>query len=64
MQPGRDAKLQINVSCPNSDIALLAVDKGLYILNNKNRLSRNKVTETVVHNELRKTIDFFRCLKL
>ena len=43
IQPGGDLKLDINVACPHSDVALLAVDKGLYILNSENRLSRDKV---------------------
>ena len=43
LQPGGKLAIDINVDCPNSDVALLAVDKGLYILNNENRLSRDKV---------------------
>ena len=45
LQPGGKLAIDINVDCPNSDVALLAVDKGLYILNNENRLSRDKVRD-------------------
>ena len=43
LQPGGKLAIDINVDCPHSDVALLAVDKGLYILNNENKLSRDKV---------------------
>ncbi|XP_062499169.1 complement C3-like [Corticium candelabrum] len=43
VRPGTQATIGVNVACPNSDVALLAVDKGLYILNSKNILSRDKI---------------------
>ncbi|XP_062522084.1 complement C3-like [Corticium candelabrum] len=43
VQPDTQAIIGVNVACPNSDVALLALDKGLYILNSENRLSRDKI---------------------
>ena len=47
MQPGENLTIDINVDCPNSEVALLAVDKGLFSLNNDNTLSRDKVSNAV-----------------
>ncbi|XP_062523087.1 complement C3-like [Corticium candelabrum] len=47
VEPGSQVNLDIKVDCPFSDIALLAVDKGLYILNNENKLTREKMFKTL-----------------
>lgn len=35
VEPGDTVAIDVNVDCPNSDIVLLAVDRGLYMLNKR-----------------------------
>lgn len=46
VEPGRQVKLKITAQ-PHSDVALLAVDAGLYVLNNKNKLTRRQVRSSI-----------------
>jgi integrin beta 2 len=47
VEPGDTVAIDVNVDCPNSDIVLLAVDRGLYMLNKENNLSRDKLFQTL-----------------
>ena len=41
VSPGSTVTLEVRTE-PNSDVALLAVDSGMYALNNKNKLTREQ----------------------
>ena len=45
LTPGSPMKLEVFTGI-DSDVALLAVDKGLYALNNKNKLTREQARTT------------------
>eukprot|EP00118_Oscarella_pearsei_P000066 m.4121 g.4121 ORF g.4121 m.4121 type:complete len:1787 (+) comp10246_c0_seq1:161-5521(+) len=47
VKPGEEAEIIIRAA-PHSDVALLAVDSGLYILNNENKLTKNQLFDDLL----------------
>ncbi|KAL6482023.1 hypothetical protein MHYP_G00101030 [Metynnis hypsauchen] len=50
-RPGDSTKLKITGD-PGAKVNLVAVDKGVYVLNNKNRLSQTKIWDTIEKHDL------------
>lgn len=55
--PNDEIKLKLTAS-PQSNVYLVAVDKGVYVLNNKNRLTQTKVSNCYLESAVDKLVIF------